>query len=194
MFSFDIISGELSEVGMKSGLFMSVILSICLLGCYSPQRRKKADAKGPSDLFTLSAVCPARADEDTLRRQSVSEMRESRKIPSVDFEFDSIVLVPSSYEVLNKVADIMTSNDKFKLIIEGHTDEVGSNEYNDWLSKARSNAIKSYLVSRGVLPDSIKTYGFGKRKPLVKGDSPAVRACNRRVEFVLTIRDWGTVY
>ena len=141
------------------------------------------------------ALCPERANEEKGRNQTVDEMRASRKIPSVDFEFDGIVLVPSSYEVLAKVAAIMVADRSMKLIVEGHTDEVGSDEYNDWLSSARSNAIKSYLCSRGVHPDSVKTYGHGKRRPLIKiDDSPEARACNRRVEFTLTTREWNTVY
>lgn len=180
---------------MKFSLFLSLALAVLMTGCYSPQTKKNSEEpKGPSDLFTLSGVCPMRANEAALRRQSEAKMRDSRKIPSVDFEFDSIILVPSSYEVLDKVANIMVANRKLKLIVEGHTDEVGSNEYNDWLSKARANAIKSYLSSRGVHPDSIKTYGHGKRVPLVKDDSPEGRACNRRVEFTLTTRDWATVF
>lgn len=175
-----------------------LLLSICavfLTGCYSAERKADKEVKKDSDKFTLSALCPERANEDKWRKQSVDQMRESRKIPSVDFEFDGIVLVPSSYEVLDKVAAIMVANRSMKLIVEGHTDEVGTDEYNDWLSSARSNAIKSYLSSRGVYPDSIKTYGHGKRRPLVKADdSPEARACNRRVEFTLTTRHWETVY
>lgn len=175
-----------------------LLLSICavfLTGCYSAERKADREVKKDSDKFTLSALCPERTNEDKWRKQSVDQMRESRKIPSVEFEFDGIVLVPSSYEVLDKVAAIMVANRSMKLIVEGHTDEVGTDEYNDWLSSARSNAIKSYLSSRGVYPDSIKTYGHGKRRPLVKADdSPEARACNRRVEFTLTTRHWETVY
>ncbi|WP_428065281.1 OmpA family protein [Candidatus Proelusimicrobium volucris] len=175
-------------------LFIVPVLAILLGGCYSAERKNK-EVKRDSDLFTLSALCPERANEEKWRNQTVDEMRASRKIPSVDFEFDGIVLVPSSYEVLDKVAAIMVADRSMKLIVEGHTDEVGSDEYNDWLSSARSNAIKSYLCSRGVHPDSVKTYGHGKRRPLIKiDDSPEARACNRRVEFTLTTREWNTVY
>ncbi|MDR0646251.1 MAG: OmpA family protein, partial [Elusimicrobiota bacterium] len=92
------------------------------------------------------------------------------------------------------IATIMTANRKYKLIVEGHTDTVGADDYNDWLSKARANAIKAYLVSRGVFADSVTTYGHGKRLPLVNDDSPDGRACNRRVVFTLTVRGWETVY
>lgn len=180
---------------MKFTLLLSLVFAVLISGgCYSANKKEAATEKKAGDVFTLSGICPMRANEDKWRKQSVEKMRESRKVPSVDFEFDSIVLAPSSYEVLNKVAEIMSNNRSFKLIVAGHTDEVGSNEYNDWLSSARANAIKSYLSSHGVHPDSIKTYGHGKRVPLVLDDSPDGRACNRRVQFTLTTRDWSAIY
>ena len=175
---------------MRISFFSILILSILFTGCMSSGKRETRQ----NDKFTLSAICSERADEDRLRKQSVEDIIKSRKIPSVDFEFDGIVLLPSGYEVLDKVAQIMTTDRRYKLIIEGHTDEVGSDEYNDWLSSARANAIKSYLVSRDVYADSIKTYGYGKHFPLVKSDSPEARACNRRVRFVLTTRPWEMVF
>ena len=175
---------------MRISLFCVLVLSVLFSGCVSSAKKEtKVD-----DKFTLSAICPERADEERLRKQTVEEIVKSRKIPSVDFEFDGIVLLPSGYEILDKVAQIMTSNRRYKLVIEGHTDEVGSDEYNDWLSSARANAIKSYLVSRDVYADSIKTYGYGKHFPLVNSDTPEARACNRRVKFVLTTRPWEMVF
>ena len=167
-------------------MFFSLLISGCM---NSGKKETKVN-----DKFTLSAICPERADEERLRKQTVEEIVKSRKIPSVDFEFDGIILLPSGYEVLDKVAQIMTADRRYKLVIEGHTDEVGSDEYNDWLSSARANAIKSYLVSRDVYADSIKTYGYGKHFPLVKSDTPEARACNRRVKFVLTTRPWAMVF
>ncbi|MDR0953256.1 MAG: OmpA family protein [Elusimicrobiota bacterium] len=178
---------------MRFFLMFSFIFTLLLSGCSSANKQQNAD-QAKSERFTKSAVCPMRDNEDKWRKQSVSKMRETRKIPSVDFEFDSIILDPSAYLVLDKIAEIMTTNRTYKLIVEGNTDQVGSDEYNDNLSKQRANAIKSYLVSRGVYGDSITTYGHGKRRPLVYDDSPEGRACNRRVEFTLTTRHWATVY
>jgi len=175
---------------MKKSVLFLMFFCVLISGCITSGKKES----NVDDRFTLSAICPERADEDRLRNQSVEEIIKSRKIPSVDFEFDSIFLLPSGYEVLDKVAQIMTSDRRYKLIIEGHTDEVGTDEYNDWLSSARANAIKSYLVSRDVYSDSIKTYGYGKHHPLVKSDSPEARACNRRVKFVLTTRPWEMVF
>ena len=179
---------------MKFNLIIAIVLSIFLAGCYGAQKKKEEASAKEDIVFTKSGVCPIRSDESKWRRQSVEQMRKSRNIPSVDFEFDSIVLKRSAYDTLDKIAAIMVNDRRYKLIIEGHTDQVGTYEYNDWLSKARANAIKSYLVSRDVYADSITTYGLGKRMPLTSDDSPDGRACNRRVVFTLTVRDWSTVY
>lgn len=176
---------------MRFSVLFVLLISVLFTGCVNSSTTKEGKV---NDKFTLSAVCPQRADEDRLRSQSVEDIIKSRKIPSVDFEFDGIALTPSSYGILDKVAQIMTSDRRYKLVIEGHTDEVGSDEYNDWLSSARANAVKSYLVSRDVYADSIKTYGYGKHQPLVKSDTPEARACNRRVRFVLTTRPWEMVF
>ena len=176
---------------MKSNLIFALSLCVLLGGCYSAEKNVKTQAKDKE--FVKGGICYMRSDEDKWRAQSMEQMRESRKIPSVDFEFDSIILERSAYPVLDKLAQIMQSR-RYKLIVEGHTDTVGTDEYNDWLSKARANAVKSYLVSRGVFADAITTYGLGKRMPLVNDDSPDGRACNRRVVFTLTVREWDTVY
>ena len=194
--SFAIIFLKSTEVFiMRFILSLTLVFSLFLSGCYSSSKRNQKELEEPNDKFTTSGICFMRSKEGKWRRQSVEEMRVSRKIPSVDFEFDSIVLRPSAYPVLDKVAKVMTDDRSMKLIIEGHTDEIGTHEYNDWLSSARAMAIKSYLVSRDVYADSITTYGYGKRMPLVRADtSPEGRACNRRVVFVMTDRHWSTVF
>lgn len=126
--------------------------------------------------------------------QSVMDMVISRKIPPIDFEFNSAVLKPSSYELLDKVFQILEKYPRLKLIVEGHTDDIGSDEYNDSLSLMRADSVKTYLVKKGIHPDSIRIYGFGKRRPVVKEKTDAARSLNRRVEFKITTRDWASVY
>jgi len=146
------------------------------------------------DLLTNSALCPSRKNEKKWAKQTPKEMLESNKIPSINFEFDNTIIKHSSYDVLDKVATVLKTTPKIKLVIEGHTDIVGSYEYNDWLSGARASAVKDYLVSRGVESESIKTFGHGKRKPLTTADTPEGRACNRRVTLRFTSRDWNAVF
>ena len=129
-----------------------------------------------------------------LELQSVLDMARTHRIPPVEFEFDKAVLLPSSYQLLNKIAEIITRYEDLKVVIEGHTDDVGSDEYNDWLSAERGRAVKTYLSSRGVFPDYIKVIGYGKRRPMTKDTSDKGRALNRRVEFNITTREWEAVY
>lgn len=172
-------------------IFLPLFLVMLFCACTSGQNKSYEEQE---ELLTNSALCPSRKDENKWAKQTPKEMKESNKIPSINFEFDSTVIKNSSYEVLDKVAEVLKTTPKIKLVIEGHTDIVGSYEYNDWLSGARASAIKDYLVSRGVPSESIKTFGHGKRMPLTKDDSPEGRACNRRVILKFTNRSWGSVF
>ena len=156
--------------------------------------RDKSYRYDEEEQLTNSALCPTRKDESKWAKQTPKEMFESNNIPSIEFEFDSTVIKQRSYEILDKVAEVLNSNSKIKLVIEGHTDQVGSNEYNDWLSGARTSAIKDYLVSRGVTSESIKTFGHGSRKPITAVDTPEGRACNRRITMKFTKRSWKSVF
>ena len=134
------------------------------------------------------------AKRDAQKLQTIKEMMNSRQLPPVEFEFDKAYLLKSSSAALDKIALILINNRKLKLIVEGHCDDVGSDEYNDELSLARAKAVKDYLTGRGVWPDYVKVYGYGKRKPIVYSSSEEARALNRRVEFTLTTRDWEAVF
>ena len=175
---------------MKKLLF--AVFAIMFFGACASDQDMTYDEQ--EELLTNSALCPSRKDEYKWAKQTPKEMKKSNKIPSINFEFDSTIIKHSSYEVLDKVAEILKTNPKIKLVIEGHTDVVGSDEYNDWLSGARTSAVKDYLVSRGIPSETIKTFGHGKRMPLTKDDSPEGRACNRRVILKFTNRSWGTVF
>ncbi|ACC97877.1 Outer membrane protein [Elusimicrobium minutum Pei191] len=172
--------------------FIKVILVLALFigvaGCSSePKRDENGYVADP-------IIEKERKRNARLEKQTSEEMFASRQIPSVNFEFDSVHLAASAYPILDKVAGFMVGRQHIKLIVEGHTDNVGSDEYNDWLSEARAIAVKSYIVSRGVHPDSIKVYGFGKRRPLTLDDSIEGRATNRRIVFTVTDRTWNSVY
>ena len=172
-------------------LFLPLLVVALFCACSGNQN---LNYDGEEDLLTNSALCPSRNNEKKWAKQTAKEMLESNKMPSINFEFDSTVIKKSSYDVLDKVATVLQTTPKIKLVIEGHTDIVGSYEYNDWLSGARASAVKDYLVSRGVESESIKTFGHGKRKPLTTADTPEGRACNRRVTLRFTTRDWNAIF
>ena len=129
-----------------------------------------------------------------LELQSVQDMVNSRAIPPVEFEFDSARLLASSDELIGRVAEILKRHPKLKLIVEGHTDDVGGEAYNIRLSRERASAVKLRLDEKGIYPDFVKVYGFGKSRPVTKETSDQGRALNRRVEFKITTRHWESVY
>ena len=91
-----------------------------------------------------------------------------------------------SYPYLDKLADTLNKAKNWTLEIQGHTDDKGSDDYNMKLSQGRADAVKNYLITKGVLLDTITAKGFGESVPLVPNDSDANREKNRRVEFKIT--------
>lgn len=111
---------------------------------------------------------------------------ETIVVHDILFEFDSDkVVLPGSYSTLDRLAAYLKKEPVFKkLIIEGHTDAIGSGQYNQGLSARRAASIKAFLVKRHHLdPSKIETNGFGKSKPIATNHNAQGRQLNRRVEF-----------
>lgn len=131
---------------------------------------------------------------DKLYKQSAARMYKTRQLPAITYEFDSIRPPEYAYPFLDKVAEIMKAHENLHLVVEGHADIVGNDDYNYWISSSRAAAMKSYLVSRGVQADRIHVYGYGADRPLTLDTSFAGRKTNRRVEFKFTTREWNAIY
>jgi outer membrane protein OmpA-like peptidoglycan-associated protein len=101
------------------------------------------------------------------------------------FEFDKADLQPSDKELLSRIAGILMTSHDYTISVNGHTDDVGSDAYNQKLSERRAQAVRNYLVQAGMSPEILSVEGHGKSLPLVKGTSDAARAKNRRVELGL---------
>jgi len=95
-------------------------------------------------------------------------------------------LAAGARERLAKVSGILLAYPSLHVQIEGHTDSVGSDEYNQTLSENRANAVKDYFVQQGISADSIEARGFGKTQPIATNDTAEGRQQNRRVELVLS--------
>ncbi len=93
--------------------------------------------------------------------------------------------LPTNVNELNLLAEFMLKKNNIAILVEGHTDSVGSHALNDRLSKQRANAVKQYLVGRGIAADKIKIKGFGKRKPIASNETEFGRSLNRRTEIVI---------
>ena len=136
---------------------------------------------------------------DQLRQQlnQILETRESARglivnLSDVLFDTGSSNLKTGTREKLAKVAGILLSHPGLKLQIEGHTDSVGSAEYNQRLSESRANSVRTYLVEQGIASNSTATAGFGETMPVASNDTVAGRQQNRRVELVVSGDSIGT--
>jgi len=105
------------------------------------------------------------------------------------FDFDSDHLRDASKENLDNLAKSLSKFGDSKLLLVGHTDNMGSDSYNLDLSRRRAGAVASYLVSQGVPPARIETAGRGETEPIAPNDSDADRQKNRRVEVAITAGD-----
>ena len=102
------------------------------------------------------------------------------------FDTGQATLKPGANLALNRLATFLSANPQTKIIIEGHTDSRGSDEYNEVLSERRARAVATELMSRGLSTDQLQTLGRGKGYPVASNDTPEGRQRNRRVEIVFS--------
>ena len=107
-------------------------------------------------------------------------------MPDVLFDSGSYTLKPAARERLARISGIVLAYPDLRLEIEGHTDSVGSDEYNQDLSEKRAGAVRDYFVQQGIAADSIESRGFGKTQPIATNETAEGRQQNRRVELVLS--------
>lgn len=104
---------------------------------------------------------------------------------TVHFDFNSYDILSEDTTSLNAVAELLTNFFDAKLRLIGHTDDVGSDEYNMDLSRMRARSVANYLNRRGIDDDRIITEGHGKRQPVTRQQTDEARRKNRRVEFLI---------
>jgi outer membrane protein OmpA-like peptidoglycan-associated protein len=102
---------------------------------------------------------------------------------SIKFDFDKAELKPKERELLSRIAGILLTSSDYTVSVNGHTDDVGTEEYNQKLSERRAEAVHAYLLEAGVPGEIMTVTGWGKTKPRVEGTSEEARAKNRRVEL-----------
>ena len=102
------------------------------------------------------------------------------------FKSGSFELLAGARERLAKISGIVLAYPSLHLQVEGHTDSVGGDEYNQNLSEHRAEAVRDYLVQQGISAASMEAKGFGKTEPIASNETPEGRQQNRRVELVLS--------
>ena len=115
-------------------------------------------------------------------------------MPDVLFETNSFVLKPAARESLAKVAGIFLAYPDLRLEVDGHTDSVGSDAYNQQLSEKRAASVRDYITQQGIPASSVTIQGFGKTQPIASNATAAGRRQNRRVELVVSGEVIGTKF
>ena len=170
----------------------------------------KAEALAQQQALAVEAnkARQAAAQSDQLRQQAEREKQELRarllqqlntvlatrdsargliaNMSDVLFKSGSFELLTGARERLAKVSGIVLAYPSLHLSVEGHTDSVGTDDYNQQLSEKRAEAVRDYLVQQGISSDAIIASGFGKTAPVASNDTPEGRKQNRRVELVLS--------
>ena len=154
--------------------------------------RARASAN-EADRLRQQAEGEKTALRERLRQQlsMIMETRESARglivnISDVLFDFNKYTLKPGAREKMAKVSGILLAYPGLKLQLEGHTDSIGSEEYNLKLSDQRAGAVREYLVTQGVPSSNVTAKGLGKSEPVASNDTAAGRQQNRRVELIVS--------
>jgi len=150
-------------------------------GCSLP---KDADGDGVTDDKDRCPHTPAGVKVDEEGCQVLFEQaKKSLILEGVNFATGKAELTPESQAILDGVAESLVANEEIKVQVGGHTDNTGSAAVNKRLSAARANAVREYLISKGVAASRLTAAGFGPSKPIASNKTAAGRAQNRRVEL-----------
>lgn len=111
------------------------------------------------------------------------ELNHIYTLKDIKFEFDSYIIHPSSNDELNKVVTYLKEHPEVNVRVSGHTDHVGSDDYNLTLSRNRAKSVADFFIMKGVAEQRIISYGFGKSRPLDPAKTEDAATINRRVEL-----------
>lgn len=163
-----------------------VTLCVVLLAVGCARAPKQTEEMTERELYQ-----PSLAEDETSERPRRPDVKEQISFEDIDsnlcqrihFDFDKSS-IKSKYEAgLKRNAEWIKDNPKYQVLIEGHCDERGSNEYNIGLGERRAESTKQYLVKLGVAPNRLITKSWGEEKPLDLGKTEEAYALNRRAEF-----------
>ena len=163
----------------------------------------KEAALTASEQARRAALEQAEREKQELRNKlaeqlnKVLETRDSARglivnMSDVLFDTGKFTLRPVAREKLSQLSGIVLAHPSLKLEVEGHTDSVGSDEYNMTLSQNRANAVRDFLTQHGMNTSSLTSHGFGESQPVATNDTDSGRQQNRRVELVVSGDEIGT--
>jgi outer membrane protein OmpA-like peptidoglycan-associated protein len=167
------------------------------------EAQAEADAARKQAVTALETAAGAQAETAHIRKQAEAELNRLQEALSqvaetrrtalglvmnlnsdyLKFDFDKADLHSADKELLSRVAGILMTSPDYTVSVNGHTDDVGTDDYNQKLSERRAQAVRDYLVKSGLPAEIFTVTGEGKKRPLVTGTSEKARSKNRRVEL-----------
>jgi len=182
----------------KFSILVSSLLILMLAFSFSCARKAKpvkTVAEKPAEVTPPEEVTeevkkPATAEEWEAGKVekgelTVNDYNRMGVLKDIRFDFDKYNINPQEAQILQEDARWLLANPTVQVLIEGHCDERGTNEYNLALGERRAQSAKAYLIALGVRPERFKTISYGEEMPLDSGHNEIAWAKNRRAHFLI---------
>ncbi len=168
-------------------MFAAIFLTTMITGCGSLRKGKKKSGEGKvlAESGISGEDIPLSEIPEEAQFVEPEELDVVGVFDDIYFEYDKSRIRPEDYPTLNRIGDWLGDNPAIIVMIEGHCDERGSNEYNLALGEQRALSTRRYLVNLGVDSDRLYTVSYGEEKPLDSGHSESAWSQNRRVHFLI---------
>jgi peptidoglycan-associated lipoprotein len=168
---------------LKLALFV-LFLSASLFGCSTTPPVTQMDDQAKVSQSDMSKQGEVKGvGESAVQSEAVPSHDAVAGLERIHFDFDQFTLSADARRILGENAGYLNANPGLQVVIEGHCDERGSDEYNLALGESRALAAKNYLVSLGIDAKRLSIISYGEEKPLVNGHNEEAWAQNRRAEF-----------
>ncbi len=153
----------------------------------SPQERKEEVIKEPETIAIKKDEVIEKPVEGVAVKEEkiVKEVMKKEEFPDIHFDFDKYNIRDDARPVLDNLASYLRKNTGMGLLIEGHCDERGTNQYNLALGERRANAVKQYMMIQGISPERLETVTYGEERPLCREQTEECYSKNRRAHFVI---------
>ena len=160
---------------------------------FAREKAERAETEAVLSRQEAEQLRKAREQELDRMQEALSRIAETSRTPlgmvvslgedRFLFDFDKADLKPENRELLSRIAGVLLASHGYRLYVYGHTDDVGTAEYNQGLSERRAKSVRDYLVKAGIPEEIIASKGFGKTSPRVPAKTRDARQKNRRVEI-----------
>lgn len=171
---------------------LGLLAALIVAGCakkgpmIEPRPGEEGQAVAPPETETVTEEAPqvAKLEREKVMERYVEEEGAAMEFFDIHFDFDRYNIREDAKPILNELSSFLAESEA-KVIIEGHCDERGTDEYNLALGDRRAQSVKQYLVASGASPSKIETVSYGEEKPLCDAKNDECWGKNRRAHFVI---------